>query len=178
MKELPTQQELKELFDYDPKTGIVTRKVRRGNRTKVGEVVGSKDGAGYLNVWFNGHHYQLQRIIWCMVHGYFPEHGIDHENRVKYDNKLSNLRELTQSCNMHNTKIRINNVSGVTGVCFDNTRKKWLVQLKRESCKFLYRCEDFKEAVCIRLALEQCLELSKVNSESSAFEFVKNNIQG
>lgn len=71
---------------------------------------------------------QLQkahRLAWLYIHGYFPEYGIDHKDRVTYHNWIDNLREATQQCNMRNTANSKNNTSGIKGVSFNKKRNKW-----------------------------------------------------
>lgn len=41
---------------------------------------------------------------------------MDHINRIKTDNRLDNLREVSQSVNMHNIGNHSNNTSGYKGV--------------------------------------------------------------
>lgn len=42
-------------------------------------------------------------MIWLAAHGPIPEDlEIDHKNRTKADNRLSNLRLVTKSVNVHN----------------------------------------------------------------------------
>ena len=43
----------------------------------------------------------------------------DHEDRDKLNCQRSNLRQVTQSVNQHNTGLRITNKSGVKGVYYD-----------------------------------------------------------
>lgn len=49
----------------------------------------------------------------------------DHVNRNRLDNRRENLRTVTSSENKFNTKIRMDNVSGVKGVFWENYTKKW-----------------------------------------------------
>jgi len=98
---LPDVEILKEYFDYDKDTGVVTRLKRVANRTKVGDIVGSKRADGYLSTSFKGKSYFLHRIIWKMYYGFDPLE-VDHVNGCRSDNRLSNLREVDYSGNSHN----------------------------------------------------------------------------
>lgn len=51
-----------------------------------------------------------------MTHGYWPTNVIDHINRDKADNSISNLREATISMNLFNSAKRKTNKSGYKGV--------------------------------------------------------------
>lgn len=110
------QAKLKELFHYDPETGLFVRKVSRGN-TKAGDVAGSKDNKGYLRVLFNGKREKLHRLAFLYMEGRFPSGQVDHKNGVKDDNRWENLREVSNEENASNrTKSNTNNQLGVLGV--------------------------------------------------------------
>ena len=50
---------------------------------------------------------------------------VDHKNHNKADNRKLNLRIVTNSQNCMNHKLKSNNTSGVTGVCWDKKSQKW-----------------------------------------------------
>jgi len=54
---------------------------------------------------------------------------IDHKNRNKLDNRKSNLRLCNKSQNAINSKIRVDNTSGVRGVYWNNQKNKWQAQI-------------------------------------------------
>lgn len=169
-----TQESLNILFSYDPETGIVTRKIFVNSRAKKGDVVGYKGADGYLRVRIANTNYQLHRIIWMMVYGYFPENQLDHISRVRDDNRLCNLREVSQSCNMRNASMQKRNRSGVTGICYVAKDRTWQVTIsdfKRPT--YLGRFLDFTEAVCHRYAAEQCLDYEDCDSNSPAYQYLK-----
>jgi len=55
---------------------------------------------------------------------------IDHANNDKLNNNVSNLRWSTHSENNQNASISKRNTSGVRGVTFNKSNKKWRVQIK------------------------------------------------
>jgi hypothetical protein len=79
-----------------------------GKLLRDGKESGSIDKTtGYRRLSFNRKFYYAHRIIWEMYFGEIPiGKQIDHRNRVRSDNLLSNLRVVTQSQNMFNTKDR------------------------------------------------------------------------
>ncbi len=177
-----TQERVRELFDYDPETGIVTRRVSVAGKgpTRAGDEVGFLNDSGYLMISYQGRRYRLHRIIWMLIWGYFPEHEIDHINRVRTDNRLCNLREVTRACNSLNSSVQKRSSNGVTGVAWDRSRKKWMsyIRTEREKTCNLGRSEDFIEAVALRLAGEQSLERYKCNVCSSAYQYMQKYLNG
>lgn len=172
-----TQEKVREMFDYDPETGILTWRISR-YPSKAGDVVESLDERGYNRVHINRKGYRAHRIIWLWYYGFFPENGIDHINRNCGDNRINNLREVSYQCNARNSKLPDNNRSGIRGVCIDRRRNKFLssMMVNKKTCYFgMYN--DLTEAVAHRLAAEQCLGWEGCDSCSSAFlhmqEYVK-----
>ena len=80
---------------------------------------------------------------------------VDHINRIKHDNRKSNLRKCTQAENTRNITIQKNNTSGITGVYFDNGYKKWASEIKVNYKKiFLGYFTTKEEAAKVRYAAE------------------------
>ena len=118
------QDRVRDLFNYDLETGIVTQKIRTSKRVKIGDVVGSRSH-GYLRVTIDSRQYKLHRIIWLWMTGRWPDPEIDHKNHIKSDNWWSNLREVTHKENHKNQKLPKNNTSGVCGVSWVKRDEKW-----------------------------------------------------
>lgn len=174
-----TQDKLKELLHYNPDTGIFTWLVSKLPNATIGGVAGHKSKDGYIYITVDSICYCGHRLAWLYEHGYFPENGIDHKDRIKHHNWISNIREASQQCNMRNTDVRKDNTSGVVGVCWHKASRKWVAQTTINGIhKYLGCYDDFDEAVCVRYATEQCLDWHKCNTNSSASQYVKNNIQG
>ena len=171
-----TQERVKELFDYNELTGVVTRKITTGNRAKAGSVVGYVNSLGYLEVTVDGKAYRLHRVIYLWKMGFMPEHIVDHENHRRTDNRWCNLRHLTQGCNARNCDLSKNNTSGVNGISWSKTHNKWEAYIKFEYQRhYLGIHEDFVEAVFHRLTAEVCLGWKVCDSSSSAFTYLVNN---
>ena len=101
---------LKQQYSYNKETGIFTRLVDHGYRYKKGEVSNSiHKGTGYIRIQILGHRYQAHRLAWLYVYGSFPEQFIDHINRIKSDNRISNLRE----CNQAQNKANVSKMGGI-----------------------------------------------------------------
>lgn len=65
---------------------------------------------GYRCGAIHGHKYLAHRVIWALYHGRWPEHAIDHINRIKADNRIANLRDVSRRKNTRNSSVR----TGVT----------------------------------------------------------------
>ena len=102
-------KDIKEYLEYDPDTGIVSwiKKPFKANRIKIGDEAGNiHKSSGYRKIIFCGIDKPTTHWIWMLVHGRFPLKNmeIDHINRDKLDNRLSNLREVSSSINSQNMK--------------------------------------------------------------------------
>lgn len=86
------------LFSYNPETGVVVRKSRKG-----GFSAGTLNSRGYIQVACEGQLVQAHRLAWVLHHGVNPGE-LDHINGAGTDNRLANLRECTRSQNSHNTR--------------------------------------------------------------------------
>lgn len=107
----------------------------------LGYRVGSID-----NVSFYAH-----RVAYAIHHGEWPDNQIDHINGVKKDNRISNLRAVTNQENQKNRSMKINNKSGVTGVFWHKAAGKWTAQIRVDyRCKHLGLFDTIEEATAAR----------------------------
>ena len=120
------QKTLKKYLNYDPETGVFKRKINSG-KAKIGDVAGGINGSGYICIRINSVKYRAHRLAWLYVHGKFPDNQIDHINRVKTDNRIENLRDVTQSVNGRNRNLPSNNTSGHIGVKWNKKQQAWKV---------------------------------------------------
>ena len=111
------------ILDYDPVTGVFTN--------KKGRVLGSKptNPKAYVHIGINRKPMCAHVLAWFYVHKTWPLADIDHINRNRHDNRLSNLREATRSQNVFAGKMRSDNKSGQRGVSWHKRAKKWRVQI-------------------------------------------------
>ncbi len=119
--ELPSQKILKKIFTYNEHDGSLT-KISSGYSSWR---IGSK---GYMQINLFGKTVLVHRIAWKIYYGEDPEY-IDHINKCKTDNRMSNLRSVSHSANMRNKKLGSNNKSGFTGVHFLKKKKKWRARI-------------------------------------------------
>ena len=169
-----TQERVKELFYYNPKTGTFTRRIYCCSNAKVGDVAGSRSPLGYILINVDYKLYGASRLAFLYMEGYFPEHQVDHINRIRDDNRWENLRHVTSQCNIRNSSVRGDNTSGVTGVCWHKGNKKWasyiMVNEKRKSLGYF---KILKEAVQARWEAEVKYDFPNCNTTSSAYLYLQ-----
>lgn len=121
--------ELRTLLRYNPETGelfwkkrdesqFATLNAARTWTKRFSEKLAFQtvDTHGYLRGGIGGRQYSAHRVIWAIVHGEWPAEQTDHINGVRTDNRLVNLRAVSQNENSKNRKLRAGNAVGVTGV--------------------------------------------------------------
>jgi hypothetical protein len=142
-------EKLKSRFRYDPTTGVISR-VSKGKSK-----VGSKS-QGYLRIKIDDASYLAHRIAWFLHYGEWPKGEIDHINRVRDDNRICNLRDVSKSENQRNATRQHNNKSGVSGVGYSHEKRKWVARINCENKrKYLGSFECFGQAVSARRKAEQ-----------------------
>jgi hypothetical protein len=113
-----TQERLKKLLSYDPDTGVFIWLVRPSHsHVHVGDLAGTKDPSGYIYIKISGKRYFAHRLAWLYVYGEWPRHNIDHKDGIGDNNRIANLRDVTQSINAQNIKkANADSKTGVLGV--------------------------------------------------------------
>jgi hypothetical protein len=130
-----TLEKCKQLFSYDPSTGVFTHRGRRQG-VKHGTRAGRPKDNGYRVIEMKGIRkgsvvrIREHRMAWFYVHGTWPEETIDHINGVRDDNRISNLRLATHVENCRNKRKHKNNTSGYLGVYWDKQKEKWTATVK------------------------------------------------
>lgn len=125
---------VRDLFDniaYDPETGVF-RSISNRRNVHVGDIVGASDRQGYKVTTVFKNPVKLHRAAIAFETGEFPKGQVDHINGVKDDNRIVNLRVVTNSQNKQNITKPINNTSGLMGVSFHKASGKWRATIKLE----------------------------------------------
>jgi hypothetical protein len=115
-----TQERLKELFTYSP-NGMFIR-----NRTGKEVVCSDTKVHKYLRISIDKKTYMLHRMIFLYHHGYLPK-ITDHIDGNRYNNKIENLREVTQNQNCLNRSHMKHSKSPYKNVYWNTAAKKWAV---------------------------------------------------
>jgi len=123
------REELKKLFHYNPRSGLFTRLIVRNRNLKVGSIAGTKSKqSGYIHIKIDGKSHLAHRLAFLYVTGSIPVE-VDHDNRVKDDNRWENLNDGTHQDNMKNFPKRVDNTSDTTGVHWYETNKRWIARI-------------------------------------------------
>lgn len=124
---------IKTNFQYNPDTGVITRKDRKGG-------CGSLDSKGYLILKIKGVQFKSHRIAWFLYYGEMPDMEIDHINRNRADNKICNLRVSDRGGNNRNRHQKANKDTGFIGIhpCrhYKNIKKNYEVRYMGRLYKF------------------------------------------
>ena len=187
-----TQEYLKECLTYDPETGIFTWKERPVNHFKDGKKrksqsicknwnskyankeAGTLNNVEYRLIRVHGKLYVAQRLAWLYMEGYWPEHSVDHIDQNKNNNKWSNLRHVTQQCNMQNCKLSKNNKSGVNGVWWNKSKSRWVAEITiNRKNKWISSHKNLDDAAMARYNEEQNDPDWVCSVESSAEKYLK-----
>jgi hypothetical protein len=139
---------LVEHFDYDPGTGLLTRK-------KTGRVYDTPASSGYVLISVSGRTYMAQNLAWLYVHGELPDCVVDHIDRDRSNNRITNLRLATKRENAQNKSLARNSRSGVKGVHPVKGRGLWRAEIYvNGDRKKIGYFKDFDEAVAARRSAE------------------------
>jgi len=156
------EQEIHRKLKYDPITGKFTWKYV--TPLTYGDICFNRQFAlksiehtscPYLGMYILGRRIQAHRIAWFISYGEWPDLPIDHINRNKSDNALTNLRAVTLSVNQRNSTKNTKNTSGATGVRWHKPNRKWLASMRLlGKYKHLGYFEEFSDALHARKTAE------------------------
>jgi len=130
-----TQERLHATIDYNPDTGIFTRKIRTAQCHRIGDradfVVTGGGLKGYHRVALDSSRHLAHRLAWFYVYGIWPNEEIDHIDGNRANNRISNLRDVSSRVNLENMiRPRIGNKSGFLGVLYHPETGKWRARIQ------------------------------------------------
>jgi hypothetical protein len=154
-----TQEIMQQYLDYSPTTGHLTWKTKHTTKVVVGRRAGSVCTRHRHRVLhFMGTLYAEHRFIWRYCYGTWPTGHIDHINHDEQDNRIANLRDVSQTENNMNSSFRSDNSSGHTGVWVNklNTYKKFMAELSLNGVRRHYSSHyTLEDAIAARKQAEQ-----------------------
>jgi hypothetical protein len=144
---------------YEPETGDFYWRECRGPNAQVGYLAGRKPGNhGYKSIRLINYSYLSHRLAWFYYYKKWPLYFIDHINRDRSDNRIDNLRDVSNSVNAHNSVTRKDNSTGVRGVYYNSINNNWraIINIKGKTID-LGSYTSFVEAVHARKKAEEGL---------------------
>jgi len=152
MQKKHTIKELYELahkyFRYED--GKLIRKITVSNNGKAGEEWGCKSNKGKgreheirMIGWLDKQMCKVHDIVFLMHHGYIPRkpRTVDHEDLNPLNNKIENLRDISNHENSMNRGMQRNNTSGYKGVVKGGMRagvQWWNAQVKYKGKNYYF----------------------------------------
>lgn len=137
----PAPEYLMAAVSYDAETGLLTWRNRadmpkRWNTIHAGmPAFAAKDSRGYKkgSITINGRrfHISAHQVAWAVCYGTWAVNVIDHIDGCKSNNRISNLRDVTQSQNLQNGRTPQTNKSGLKGVSWSAHANKWQSSIRR-----------------------------------------------
>jgi hypothetical protein len=124
-----TKELLDELFIINIGSGIFYWKKRISIRCVIDKIAGTNSN-GYKRIGIYGYYYGRSRLLWFYVYGYWPIQ-IDHINLNRSDDRLQNLREVTNQQNQFNRLPYLNKSSKYKGVCWHKKANKWMAYIQK-----------------------------------------------
>lgn len=172
-KHIPTPDMLRKLLRYEPSTrklfwrrrsismfsdGILSAdhscKAWNG-RYADKEAFTSLTSHGYLHGTIFTMTHQAHRVIWAMETGAWPTDEIDHINGVRTDNRMENMRDVSNSENSRNMRISKRNTSGFIGISWSKRDRRWRARIHADGAdKYLGTFAEKGEAIAAREAAE------------------------
>lgn len=138
------------------------------------------NGKTYARLHLLGKTYFVHRVIWTLFNGAIPKGlCIDHINGDSMDNRISNIRVVSQKTNNQNKKKSKSNTSGVTGVCRmkiksteQSSRFIWAAIWKEngKDCHKEFAIRKYGEEVAFKMACEyRQKQIERLNAEGECY---------
>jgi hypothetical protein len=141
--------QLRHLLDYDPETGMFRWKNPTCMRLRVGDEAGSvrADGRRLIRIGYKA--YLASRLAWLHFYGEWPGPIIDHIDRNKSNDAISNLRQADLRQNLWNRGARHNSSLGIRNIA--KHKKRYVVRFFQNK-QALYRKSfaSLQEAIVAR----------------------------
>lgn len=173
---IPTPDELRQLLRYEPDTGrffwltrpeddprMLRRLTRNWNARFAGkEAFLTISKRGYYSCTLVNRHVYAHRAAWAIHHGHWPDGPIDHIDGDPLNNRIENLRVVTDLENRRNVRPYSGSIrksrTGCVGVWWDDKRKAYQAYITLRGKRInLGRHSAFEDAQKVRKQAEQDL---------------------
>lgn len=131
MKDLPTAEELRNVFAYNPETGALHWNVQQSRNVPVGAKAGSLASNGRLLVRYKLRQMYAHRVAWCIYYGQWPTQNVSAKNGDYTDLRIANYVEISTGQTAQKGGPRRTSTSGMKGVSWDRRRGKWIASITR-----------------------------------------------
>jgi hypothetical protein len=152
---LPPICRLREIFQIDASCPSGLRNLKTRGRLRAGLPAGNKS-TFYWVVGIDGDYFNVQRIVYAIHYGTDPGDSlVDHINRDRFDNRVSNLRLVDHALNAVNCGVYAHNTTGVRGVSYNKRDRVYYAQIKlNQKVRHLGSFATVEEAAKARKAAE------------------------
>lgn len=118
---------LREFATYDNLNGgFRCIKTRKGSHIKIGESLGTKVSNGYFTLCVGTKNYLRSRLVWLWHYGDWPVDQIDHIDQDPANDRIENLRDVSNTENGRNRKLYASNKTGFVGVSYNKALGKYV----------------------------------------------------
>lgn len=148
------EDEIRNKLAYDPIKGVVTWKSKHHWQIPDNLVAERTSRDGYKRITLNGKSFMAHRVAWFLTHGAWPAKQLDHINRKRGDNRMSNLRLASLSDNRANTEVLAHSKSGVKGVRMTPSGK-WKATINKNKQVVYYQQFNTMEEAEIAITAER-----------------------
>jgi hypothetical protein len=117
MRAAISAERLRELLEYDPVSGLFTRRTFASSNALAGSAAGGLNNEGYVIIHVAGTRAFAHRLAFLYQTGAWPSGVVDHVDGNRANNAWSNLRDVSPALNQRNrVKASKNSKTGVLGV--------------------------------------------------------------
>ena len=140
-------KEAKSTYIYNHESGLIFKGGKEAKNTNL---------KGHLHITHDGILLKYHRLAWAIYYGEWPKDQIDHINGIRGDNRIANLRSVSNQENSKNRRRSSNNTSGYMGVSFHKGSRKWQSYICVDG-KFIFlgKFADKEDAIIKRKTAER-----------------------
>lgn len=130
-----TAARLREVFHYDPETGLFTRLIDKSNRGRVGTIATCRNRWGYVVFRIDGALYRANRCAVLYMTGEWPRGTVDHRDTDPANDRWVNLRDVPCQVNCQNARrARASSQSGLLGAS-PTPKGRWVAGISMDGRK-------------------------------------------